>query len=89
MIQFEDSPTPEPFDSAKPDYFTFPSHPGVRFWKEKAGRAMTEEDYRTILASERPVELEGFISRAGKPFSAPCRFNPETKTVEFVFDERG
>jgi DNA topoisomerase-3 len=64
--------------------------PGCGFviWKRVAGKTVTPEVARQLLAEGRSREvLSGFRSRAGKPFRARLVLNDEGK-VEFDFPER-
>lgn len=73
------------------DCGTYYTAEGVRcrLFKEISGRAMTAEDYASILSSKEGVEMSGFVSkRTGKAFSARLIFKPNAKPwpkVEFVF----
>jgi DNA topoisomerase-3 len=55
-------------------------------YKVIGNRKMSEPEVKEILASGQIGPLDGFRSRAGKPFSAVLRYNKEEKKVEFVFD---
>jgi DNA topoisomerase-3 len=64
--------------------------PGCGFviWKRVAGRTLTPEIARQLLAEGRTKEvISGFRSRAGKPFRARLVLNGEGK-VEFDFPAR-
>ena len=64
--------------------------PGCGFviWKRVAGRTITPEIARQLLANGRTNEvISGFRSRAGKPFRARLVLNDEGK-VEFDFPAR-
>jgi DNA topoisomerase-3 len=50
-----------------------------------AGRVLDEAEVRTLLASGRLPRLDGFMSKAGKPFSAGLRLDQGGKLV-FDFD---
>jgi DNA topoisomerase-3 len=55
-------------------------------YKVIGNRKMDESEVRDILAKGQIGPIDGFRSKAGKPFSAVLRYNPEEKKVEFVFD---
>ena len=55
-------------------------------YKVIGNRKMDESEIRDILAKGQIGPLDGFRSKAGKPFSAVLRYNPEEKKVGFVFD---
>lgn len=55
-------------------------------YKVIGNRKMEETEVRDLLTSGQIGPLDGFRSRAGKPFSAVLRYNKEEKKVEFVFD---
>ncbi len=55
-------------------------------YKVIAGRRMEEPEIRTLLAQGQIGPLDGFRSKAGRPFSAVLRYNPEEKKVQFVFE---
>jgi DNA topoisomerase-3 len=55
-------------------------------YKVVGNRKMSEAEVKEILANGQVGPLDGFRSRAGKPFSAVLRYNKEEKKVEFVFD---
>ncbi len=60
---------------------------GFVIWRTVAGRQIMPEEAKELLeARETSQELQGFRSRAGKPFRAKLRLNDEDK-VEFVFAE--
>ncbi|HVW22647.1 MAG TPA: DNA topoisomerase III [Opitutaceae bacterium] len=55
-------------------------------YKVVGNRKMEESEIKEILGKGQIGPLDGFRSKAGKPFSAVLRYNPEEKKVEFVFD---
>jgi DNA topoisomerase-3 len=55
-------------------------------YKVIGSRKMEESEVRDLLEKGQIGPLDGFRSRAGKPFSAVLRFNREEKKAEFVFD---
>jgi DNA topoisomerase-3 len=55
-------------------------------YKVIGNRKMAESEVADIIAKGQIGPLDGFRSKAGKPFSAVLRYNPEEKKVEFVFD---
>ncbi|PWT79288.1 MAG: DNA topoisomerase III [Acidobacteria bacterium] len=73
----------------KEDYRTYHCERcDFRLFKSTAGRLLTPEEVK-ILVSERKVgPLDGFRSKAGKPFSASLVLNENNKT-EFAFENNG
>jgi DNA topoisomerase-3 len=64
--------------------------PGCGFviWKKVAGRTITPELARQLIADRRTTDVvAGFKSRAGKQFRARLVLNDEDK-IEFQFPER-
>ena len=55
-------------------------------YKVIANRKMEETEVRDLLEKGQIGPLDGFRSKAGKPFSAVLRYNKEEKKAEFVFD---
>lgn len=58
-------------------------------WKVMSGRPMSAKDYQKILESpdmKTESKLEGFVSKAGKPYGAIVKYNKENKRFEFVFE---
>ena len=58
----------------------------VIIYKVICNRKMSEEEIGTILKHRELGPLDGFLSKAGKPFSATLRLNDFNK-IEFVFDD--
>jgi DNA topoisomerase-3 len=59
---------------------------GFVIWRTIAGRQLMPDEARELLENRvTSEELQGFRSRAGKPFKAKLRLTEEDK-VEFVFD---
>jgi DNA topoisomerase-3 len=58
----------------------------VMIYKVIANRKMDEQEVHDLLVKGQIGPLDGFRSKAGRPFSAVLRYNPETKKAEFVFD---
>jgi len=54
--------------------------------KVLGGRQMTEEEVVELLQKRQIGPLQGFRSKAGKPFTAVLKLNEKNK-VEFVFDD--
>lgn len=54
-------------------------------WRQIAGKKLTENQVKTLLAGKTTALLKGFKSKAGKSFSAKLRMDPTTGKVEFVF----
>jgi DNA topoisomerase-3 len=55
-------------------------------YKVIGNRKMDEAEVRELLAKGQIGPLDGFRSKAGRPFSAVLRYNKEEKKAEFVFD---
>ena len=55
-------------------------------YKVIGNRKMEESEVRDLLAKGQIGPLDGFRSKAGRPFSAVIRYNKEEKKAEFVFD---
>jgi DNA topoisomerase-3 len=53
-------------------------------WKTIAGKRITARTAKTLLARGQTARLEGFQSKAGKPFSAALKVIDGQ--VKFVFD---
>ena len=65
--------------------------PGCGFvvWKRIAGKVITEDVLRDLVANGRTKELSGFRSKAGKPFRAMLVLDPQAeRAVSFEFKER-
>ncbi len=54
---------------------------GLTIWKRIAGLTLTEEQVRRLLEQGRLPRLEGFISKAGKPFGAGLRLDESGKVA--------
>jgi len=61
---------------------------GFRLFKSIAGRLLTPEEVIVLVADKKVGPLEGFRSRAGRPFSATLVLNENNKP-EFVFENNG
>jgi len=75
------------------DHWTIEGYKG-RFGKILCGRKMAAEEYVFLLTSPQPIAFEGFVSKAGKPFKAKLKYDPNHKYngkpapgVAFVFDK--
>jgi DNA topoisomerase-3 len=55
-------------------------------YKVIGNRKMDETEVRDLVVKGQIGPIDGFRSKAGKPFSAVLRYNPEEKKIEFVFD---
>jgi DNA topoisomerase-3 len=55
-------------------------------YKVIGNRKMAESEVKDLLVNGQIGPLDGFRSKAGKPFSAVLRYNKEEKKAEFVFD---
>lgn len=62
--------------------------PGVklRIYKTVAGRALSEEEIRTLIEKRVVGPLEGFRSKKGRDFTAALQINEENK-VSFLFPD--
>lgn len=69
-------------------YYTFSGFPGVYCNKTIASRQMAPEEYALLLAG-RTLQLEGFLSKAGKTFAAKLVFDPGAKKFNFDFGAKG
>jgi DNA topoisomerase III len=58
----------------------------LMIYKVIGNRKMDESEVRDLLAKGQIGPLDGFRSKAGKPFSAVLRYNKEEKKAEFLFD---
>jgi DNA topoisomerase-3 len=58
----------------------------LMIYKVIGNRKMDEAEVRELLAKGQIGPLDGFRSKAGRPFSAVLRYNKEEKKAEFVFD---
>ena len=57
----------------------------LTIWKKTAGKEISPKLAKDLLADGQTEHLEGFTSRAGKPFSARLKFDEEFKVV-FEFE---
>ena len=48
--------------------------------------SLSEEQHRA-LTEGRPVQVEGMLSRHGKPFDATLQVNAEKRGIEFIFKD--
>lgn len=58
-------------------------------YKTMGNRKLELEEVRLLLANGTIGPLDGFKSKAGKPFSAILKYDPEAKKVGFVFEGSG
>jgi DNA topoisomerase-3 len=58
---------------------------GFKLWREVAGRPLSQDEARTLLSKKEVGPLQGFTSKAGKPFSASLKLGDDGK-VSFAFD---
>jgi DNA topoisomerase-3 len=58
----------------------------LMIYKVIGNRKMEESEVRDLLAKGQIGPLDGFRSKAGRPFSAVLRYNKEEKKAEFLFD---
>lgn len=61
---------------------------GFRVWREVASRRLSEEEAEVLIGSGKTDLLDGFISKAGRKFSAALVMDDGGK-ISFVFAERG
>ena len=62
---------------------------GFRLWKTVANKEIPEKAVRELLANgETSGRVEGFISKAGKPFSAKLKLRDDASGVDFVFEPK-
>ncbi|WP_296695511.1 type IA DNA topoisomerase [Thiocapsa sp. UBA6158] len=54
---------------------------GFTVWKTVAGLSLTQDQVRRLIAQGRLPRIEGFTSKAGKPFSAGLRLDAAGKVV--------
>ena len=59
-----------------------------RLFKSIAGRLLTPEEVTVLVANKKVGPLEGFRSKAGRPFSASLVLN-ESNKPEFAFEKNG
>jgi DNA topoisomerase-3 len=57
-------------------------------WKTVAGRRMEADEISRLLKDGKIGPLDGFLSKMGRPFSAPLKFNKEEFKIEFDFGEK-
>ena len=62
---------------------------GCRFhiWKTRCQRPISPEEAKTLLEEKKVGPLEGFVSRAGRPFSATLKLEDDGN-VSFEFPPR-
>lgn len=60
---------------------------GFRIWRTVAGKVLGQKEIDALLTSRATPVLEGFTSRAGRPFSAALELK-EDGDVSFVFADR-
>ena len=73
----------------KEDYRTYHCETcGFRIFKSIAGRMLTPEEVSTLISNKKLGPLEGFRSKAGRPFSATLVLN-ESNKPEFAFESNG
>ena len=58
----------------------------LMIYKVIGNRKMAESEVKDLLMNGQIGPLDGFRSKAGKPFSAVLKYNKEEKKAEFVFD---
>jgi len=60
---------------------------GFKFWREVASRDLTDAEAEQLFRDGEIKQLDGFMSKAKKKFSAGLKLNAEQK-AEFIFEER-
>lgn len=68
-------------------YYKFEGYPGVYCHKLVAQRSMSAEEYAAILTGASP-QMDKFISKANKPFSAKLTLDEATKSFKFQFTDK-
>ncbi|MCH8474602.1 MAG: DNA topoisomerase III [Opitutales bacterium] len=58
----------------------------ITVYKVIGNRRMKEEEIQQVLNEGKIGPIDGFLSKAGKPFSAMLQFDEEEKKVKFLFD---
>ena len=58
---------------------------GFKLWSEVASRPLSAEEVKTLLTQRKVGPLQGFVSKAGKPFSATLNLQQDGK-LSFEFD---
>jgi DNA topoisomerase-3 len=73
----------------KEDYRTYHCETcGFRLYKSIAGRLLSPEEVIALVADRKVGPLDGFRSKAGRPFSATLVLN-ESNKPEFAFERNG
>lgn len=57
-----------------------------RLWRIVAGKSLSETDIKTLLKKGSTKRLDGFTSKAGKPFGAALKLRADFSGVDFQFD---
>jgi DNA topoisomerase-3 len=57
-----------------------------RLWRIVAGKSLSETDIKTLLKKGSTKRLDGFTSKAGKPFGAALKMRADFSGVDFQFD---
>jgi DNA topoisomerase III len=60
----------------------------IAIWKEIAGKKIGQKVIDQLLSGKETDLIEGFKSKANKPFSAKLKLDPETGKVNFVFPDK-
>lgn len=58
---------------------------GFVLWKTIAGKALTDKQVHTLLATGQTSEIKGFVGKSGKAFNAKLKIDVESKQVKFEF----
>lgn len=59
---------------------------GFKLWREVSRKALTDAELDTLLKEGAIAKLDGFVSSAGRKYSAGLKFNGEK--IDLVFEER-
>lgn len=62
---------------------------GFTLWKTVAQHELTADEIAALTSSGRTGMIEGFVSKAGNPFSASLVADKKEKSVKFKFPDRG
>ncbi len=61
---------------------------GFTIWRETCGRDLTDAEVETLIRDREIAQLDGFVGRSKRSFSAGVRLTDEGK-VELVFEDEG
>ncbi|WP_240533957.1 topoisomerase C-terminal repeat-containing protein [Aeromonas veronii] len=60
---------------------------GFKFWREIAGRDLSDAEAERLFRDGEIKQLDGFVSKSKRKFSAGLKMNAEHK-AEFVFEDK-